>query len=59
MQAVSERQALTTITRDEKVASRTLATQRDAYTGLEEKKAQLEGEMGTVTDRKAEVRGAR
>lgn len=55
VEAVDERQALQTLTREEKTGGRALGGLRDTFKRFEEKKTTLEGEVGTLEERKAEV----
>jgi structural maintenance of chromosome 1 len=53
--AIDERQSLDTLTRDEKIASRTLTQLTERQQGLEEKRATRSEELTTQTSKKAEV----
>lgn len=55
VEAVDERQSVQTLTRDEKTSKRTLEGLREASSRLEEKKASLETEAGTLQERKSEA----
>lgn len=53
--AVNERQALQTISREEKTSLRQLTSLKEARTNMEEKKNQLDKETETLKERKKEV----
>ena len=53
--AVNERQALQTISREEKTSLRQLTSLKETRTNMEEKKNQLDKETETLKDRKKEV----
>lgn len=55
MLAVDERQALETLTRDEKTASRALAQLKDKQKELEQKRDRLAEDVKVHSERKAEV----